>query len=561
MIVSAPGLSPQRAADPHPVRLAAVRSFPFFVRRIVAGPSGGDGNECIDSRYGFHRDLANFISRPRHQRKEASLVICPRGFLKSTICTILHPIWCLLVDAEESTMIMHGIEKKAQSYFAEIERTICKSPLLSWIAPDVFGKDPAKDLDWKEHTLRVLTKRTDKVPSIACFGMNSSTAGHHYTLYKLDDLVNDANYQTPAGIEQPITKFQDVMMTQRDMRARVDVMDTVYANDDLTQWLQDPENGWRDGLDIFHRRWWVQNGQPWQGAPVFGPDGEPFKEREESWWPEVKPVEFIRRHERNKIKFAQQFECEPAVDGARLFRKEWIREYAPSYEGDEVVLPGGPLDESGAEKRNWRIDMTLDAIAAESGDSKDKACILVGARNDLGELWLLDLFYDRPDNADWYDTVHAFWCKWRPKSMPMEQTGVSSALYRALAEDGKRRNARYPLTKARRAAGGRGSSAKMTRAESLQSFVSAGMVYMPEGEKWKGPRREITAYQYGIKEQQDDFLDCLFDLWDLSKPPPLSKIAQAERAWGVAPGIPLPGHVVRNGNGIRELARVVRRRA
>ena len=551
LVVSAPGLPPQRGADPYPVRLAAVKDFSFFVRHVIDDFYGK--RKSIDSRMGFHEDLARFISRPRSQRKAATLVICPRGFLKSTYCTILHSLWALLVDPDETIMVMHGIEKTAFLYFDEIARIATTSPVLRWIAPDIFGQDPSRDLEIRDHTMRVICPRGDKVPSISCFGMNSTTAGNHYSLYKLDDLVNDTNYETPDGIDTPIKKFTAVMNTERNINCRVDVMDTVYANDDLTQWLQNPDGKWAEDVDIFHRRWYVESRAPW-GPTRLKPDGSEYQPDEESWWPEVKSLAFIGKKKRttDPVAFAQQFLCEPAIDGARLYRREWVKRYPLGFDDLEMpVLPGSAADESGAERRSWRIDMALDAIAAEASTrSKDKACIVVGARNDLGELWLLDLYYDRPTNADWYDTVHRFWCRWRPQRMPMEQVGLTTALYRSLDEDGRRRGVRYPLHPSRRDGGGHGTLAKTKRAQAIQGFIQRGELFMPEGELWTGPMREIESYQYGIKEQRDDFIDCIFDLWDLPKPAPPSRVAAAESAWGVAP---MPGQPRRFG--MREVAR------
>lgn len=551
MIVSAPGLSPQREADWRPVRLAAVKSFPFFLKHVV-GDFYGTPNS-IDSQYGFHRDLAEFISRPRAVRKDVALVICPRGFLKSTYCTILHSIWSLLVDPNETIMIMHGIEKMATTYFEEMWRVITRSSVLKWIARDIFGADPARDLEVKDYTLRVKCSRGDKVPSVSCYGMKSTTAGHHYSLYKLDDLVNDSNFETPEGIDVPKKKFTAVMNTQRGMRSRVDVMDTVYANDDLTQFLQDPAGLWADSIDVFHRRWYVESRPAW-GPVRLKPDGSEFQPGEESWWPEVKPVAFIEKRKKiGPVAFAQQFLCEPAIMGARLYRKEWIQRYPLSLgDGEEPILPGSELDETDRARRSWRIDMSLDAIAGDSKtQSKDRACILVGARNDLGQLWLLDIFYGRPDNADWYESVHRFYCKWRPQRMPMEQVGVSTALYRALDEDGRRRGVRYPLGKSRRDGGGAGSSSKMKRAQAIQGFLERGELFVPEGELWEEPLREIVSYQYGIKEQRDDFIDCVFDLWDLPRPASPSKVAATEQAWGVQNRVTVPARRL----GMREVAR------
>jgi len=88
------------------------------------------------------------------------------------------------------------------------------------------------------------------------------------------------------------------------------------------------------------------------------------------------------------------------------------------------------------------------------------------------------------------------------------------------------------------------------RAQAIQGFIQRGELFMPEGELWTGPMREIESYQYGIKEQRDDFIDCIFDLWDLPKPAPPSRVAAAESAWGVAP---MPGQPRRFG--MREVAR------
>lgn len=515
-MISAPGLAPGMGmdADWFAARLRATQSFAFFVRHVL-------GNTCVDSRYGFHRDLCAWFSRPRSRRKAVSLTLAPRGFLKSTIGTVDHSVWSLLVDPDERIMIMHGIEDKALSYLDEIVSIAQKNRGLRAMAPEIFKKIRVKD-----GTLTVTRPHDDKVPSISCYGMGSATAGHHYTLYKLDDLVNDSNYQTKAGIEEPKRKFLDVMSTRRGRRSRVDVIDTVYANDDLTQWLQHADSGWSDKIETWRRSCWYTGPRP---------DGNGnFAEGEESWWPEERPVDFIDEQRGiGPIKFAQQYLCEPATEGARLFKPEWVRRYAPHLSEGLIVLPGEDEDD-GRPPRTWRRRMALDGVYGEGRVGKDRACALVYAMSDEGDVYLLDVYYDRPDDAGWYDEVHGLYCKWRPERMKMEQVGGNVALWNALEQDGKRRGVRYPLEQSRRRTGGRGYDAKTQRFEALQAFVSAGRLYVPEGAKWEKPLAEMWSYQHGIKNQLDDFLDTVYDAFDDDKPPPPSAVSRAESAWGRA---------------------------
>jgi predicted phage terminase large subunit-like protein len=538
-MLSAPGVTPKGGMDPDwfAIRLKAIQSFSWFEKNVI-------GNDAIDSKYGFHRDLASFVSRPRRERKAIAMVLAPRGFLKSTIGNIDHSIWCLLRDCNERIMIMHGIETKAKSYLDEIEAKIRTNKVLQKIAPDIFGKIRTRGSAflWVSRTVE------DKVPSISAFGMGSATSGHHYTRYKLDDLVNDSNYMTVAGLEEPIKKFQDVMSTRRNLRSFVDIFATVYAHADLSQWIQDKENHWWNKIDVWHRPCWYTGPKP---------DGDGnFTVGDESWWPEEKPVEFLyEQMGLGAIKFAQQYLCEPAVEGTYIFAESWIRRYEPHFEDDELVLPGTRGDDP-SEARNWKLCMSLDGVSGtptgHQSRGQDRACILVGAKNDLGDLYLIDIYYDRPAQGAWHDIVHQFWCKWRTDRMKMERTGVAAALWNALEEDARRRGARYPLVKSARQVGGYGYDAKTKRFEALQGFVARGQLWIPNGEKWKKPLREMIDFQYGIKNQHDDFLDCVYDLWDEPAPPAPSKINRCASVWRDVGALAREGP---RGLGIREVAR------
>lgn len=493
------------APDPYPVRLACVRDFAFFEKFVMA-------QTAVDSRYGFHRDLCNRVARPRRQRKTVEMFLAPRGFLKSTIGNLDHSIWSLLVDREERILWVCGTEAKTISYFLEVTQKITDgetSAKLRWMAPDVFGTMPSKDLKIEKDRLFVLRKPGEKVPSILCLGERSGTSGFHHSLYKFDDLVNDENYQTELARSSAIQKFRDVMGTRRGYKSRVDIFDTIYHPQDLTQWIQDPKNGIVGMLDVWSRSCWYDGPKP-DGSGAYAPG-------EESWWPEERPVEYLMEQKAllGPSSFAQQYLMVPSAEGARLFDPQWVRQYDQRWSDIEnpggeskLILPGDGDDE--VEPRAWRNVMAIDAVS-KGERATDRACLLAGAWNDLGELYLCDVYYDRPAPSDFFEMIYAWWLKWNPDVMFMENVGAMAYVNEDLLRDMKARGVSYPLMAPKRYGGSRGGG-KLGRIEAIEPFAADGKLYVPRDRKWAAPLSEIEGYRIGQKDQRDDFLDALSDI-------------------------------------------------
>lgn len=525
LVVSAPGLAPQAPADWYSVRLAASKSYPFFIEHVAK-------NDAIRSRYGFHRQMADFISCPRAKRKPIRMVLAPRTFLKSTYCSLLHSIWLLMLNPEETILLMHGIADKAEEYVGEIHSIISddteSSGMLRWIAPDVFGDDPRRDIRMETGILTVKRRRGGKTPSILAAGERSSIAGLHFSRYKFDDLVNDANYKTEAARLSTIECFQIAMGTRKGDDSLVDIADTIYHPNDLTQWIQNPDNKVAKLLEVWQRDCWYE-------GPRESGDGN-YAPGEASEWPEKRSVDFLLEQQTllGPAQFSQQFLLHPSAEGARLFKLEWVRRYQQRISEEEnaggeprVILPG--TDEEDVERRAWEYVMAIDAVS-KGEKATDRACILAGAWNDLGQLYLLDVFYDRPSPSAFFDLIYEWYLRWNPKVMFFEDTGAMAYVHEDLLRDMKERKASYPIFTPKRYGGSRGGQ-KQGRIEAIEPFAAEGKLFAPDDRKWAAPLSEIEGYRLGQKDQRDDFLDTLSDLVRHPRHPiSPDKVREAERA-------------------------------
>lgn len=130
------------------------------------------------------------------QRK---LIVLPRGSLKSSICNIAYPIWCLIRDPNDTILIDSEIFGNSITFLREI-RAHLENPVLT----DLFGvfKDPS---NWTQDSITIKQRTLPiKESSITCGGVATVKVGQHYKRIIGDDYNSPANSDTPMGQEKVI---------------------------------------------------------------------------------------------------------------------------------------------------------------------------------------------------------------------------------------------------------------------------------------------------------------------------------------------------------------------
>jgi hypothetical protein len=158
-----------------------------------------------------------------HQRK---LVVVPRGAFKSSLGSIVYPIWCLIRNPNDRILIDSELYSNSTLYLRVIKEHIKSSEFI-----DVFG-----DLEgsvWQEGAIVINTRtKRYKEPSITCGGVGTTRVGMHYNRIIADDYNSPANTRTKELAQGVIDHFKyNLNILEPD--GEYVIIGTRYSEDDL----------------------------------------------------------------------------------------------------------------------------------------------------------------------------------------------------------------------------------------------------------------------------------------------------------------------------------------
>ncbi|EFO32486.1 conserved hypothetical protein [Roseibium sp. TrichSKD4] len=129
----------------------------------------------------------------RSKQGKRELVIAPRGSAKSTHCSLMFPLWCIVTGRKHYiTLFMDAFEQAAVMIEA-LKAELTANPRLRYDFPDVFGEGRM----WREGV--IVTRNNVKVEG---FGTGKKVRGRRHGAHRpdlaiFDDVENDENVQNP----------------------------------------------------------------------------------------------------------------------------------------------------------------------------------------------------------------------------------------------------------------------------------------------------------------------------------------------------------------------------
>lgn len=479
-------------------RRRSSRDFWWFCRHILGDDFFNGNAEAIDTQ--FHRDLCRFISAKRSDSKPISVVIAPRGFLKSMIANEAHDIYLLGMNPSERILLCHGIDETATMMVKNIRIQMETNERLQWLLSDVLWKNPNKEAwTWNDSALTVRRPWEDNVPSIIASGLEGTKAGLHYTRIKDDDLTNDQNCNNADQVTKTTKTFERHMNLLRQ-NGRLDFICTIWSYYDTSWYLTAKENPLSKLTVTFQRSCWVDPNAP--------------DDKLESQWPKVKSTQFLLNQRLTRpVQFATQMLCKRVLDGATVFDEKDVKRYELEWEewaGKlRPVLPDAqPLrrGETGREQRNYRIYMAVD-LNIKQHEKADYGVVTVGAKDDKGHTWILKIRRGRPTTTEMIQWIRE-WCQWfEPDGLILETSAFQHSMVDLLHKDSIESGVNYPIIEENRG----NHQSKPVRIKLYQNAVKIGLLHVPMGSDYDYLMEELRAYT-SSESDRDDVLDTVVDI-------------------------------------------------
>lgn len=136
-------------------------------------------------------------------RTRRKLIVMPRGSLKSTVCSVAYPIWCLIRNPDERILLDSELYSNSKNFLREI-RLQLERPELE----ELFGQFENKAC-WNEGEIIIRQRRkVVKEASITASGIGAEKTGQHYDRIVSDDLNSPSNSGTREGREKVIQHWR-----------------------------------------------------------------------------------------------------------------------------------------------------------------------------------------------------------------------------------------------------------------------------------------------------------------------------------------------------------------
>jgi phage terminase large subunit-like protein len=293
-------------------------------------------------------------------RKRLNLVT--RGGLKTSILTQAHSIQWIINYPDIRILLISAQLGRAKDFLKGIKEHFTKNELFRWLFPEFCPKntESGKVEDFgNDEQFNNPCRRTPgiKEPTIRVASADSSVAGGHYDVVKVDDLVEDQNARTPGGIEQTRKFFGSLWpLVETSALAPghgwLDVTGTIYHFSDLHQTIVTEE-----AKKTEEKEWSILH------IPAMSdyPNGEP-------WWPE-----------RISAKALQKIEKDPALGPGVLYPQYLLK---PLQDKDGLItdkadirwIPRKELDAYAA-RITWNVTVDLAGMETQTKGDTDYTAI------------------------------------------------------------------------------------------------------------------------------------------------------------------------------------------
>lgn len=186
--------------------------------------------------YSFSRNILGYKDINKHTHGDViealssatkrKLVVMPRGSLKSSLCSVAYPIFCLLRDPNERILLDSELYSNSKNFLREI-----KMHLETKVMKDIFGSFRADPWNEGEITIAQRTK-IYKEASITASGIGAEKTGQHYRLIICDDLNSPNNSSSQEGREKVINHYK-YLFSILEPDGTLVLVGTRYAADDV----------------------------------------------------------------------------------------------------------------------------------------------------------------------------------------------------------------------------------------------------------------------------------------------------------------------------------------
>lgn len=440
------------------------RSFYFFAKGIL-------NYDWLTDK--IHKPLCDILQDESNTRVMAVL---PRGWLKSTVCTIAFPIWLTAYNPDLRVLIVQNTFGNAVKKLSSIKDQWESNELLRAMFPECL---PGKSNRWSSDALELNRKKPSAEATYECAGTKTKVTSRHYDLIveddtvapDLDDLTSNNVIPSQDDINQAIGWHKLMYPLLVDMgKSRSVVVGTRWAQEDLISYVASSQKEY----SVYERAAKELKGR------IPHPAGECV-------YPERFNEEVLRQLETSMgpYLFACLYMNNPMRSEDMVFSPEWFRFYAST--------PSRTINFT-------TVDMSIyDEERKAKGDPDYSVVLTCGVDIYRGEKYVFEYSRERCSPNRLIELIFEHYDKYDPAIVGIESVAYQRTLLYYVREKMRRDNKFFtiePITHGRRS--------KEDRIKGLQPLFSNHNIFIHR--MMEELQSELLSFPIG---KHDDIIDAL----------------------------------------------------
>ena len=435
----------------------------------------------------FHTDIYKYLA---DEEKKRVLIAAPRGTAKSTVTTLIYPLWRAAFKAsDEELFIVIISESQAQSinFLSRIKYHLTFSQEFKRVFGDLGPETASR---WT-HTDIILANQT----RIVAVGTGQRVRGFlqgdtRPNLIIVDDFESELNAYTPEARAKNRKWLTEAVIPSLSDDGKIAMIGTVISEDCFLCWAKE-SSAWNV---LWFSIWNDDEKSIW-------PERFP-KERILSIKEEFKSVGNINGFFQEYMNIAQSPEDAP-------FQPNWIKMHHWEYtriQGQNCLIKNKGLENEKTKPVELYTGVDPASSLSTRADYFVITTIAIDAENNK---YIVDIYRNRISPAEQPKLIINTYKKFKPRRIKIETVGYQEALRTAVRELMKEESLYIPGLES----GVKPRNSKSERLLSLVPLFAKGTFYFrPEDIK---AQQEFLSYPKG---KHDDIMDSIWTALDGAKP-------------------------------------------
>lgn len=393
-------------------------------------------------------------------RYQYLLLLAPPKHFKSTICTMVYPLFRLAEDSNLRCLLVNEVLDNAKGFLREVKGHITQNAAFK----ARYGDWGLTADTWTEERIQIPRSEIRKEPSIAVASVLGTVVSVHPNLLVVDDPCSNRNTQTPTQRQKVINWFQRDLLPRLDHGGQLVVVMTRWHKDDLAGWIMN-NPGYED---------WKILSLPAEKVDDDGTRHVLFPER---FTPQMLDQEKARMGTAN---YNCVYLCDPAGQEGSDFRAAWIDS------GRYDKVPDGLTVFAG-------IDL---AISQKEKSSRFSYCVI--GLDKTGTTYILDAYRDRISFTEQLRAAKRIYHLHNPRLIVVESNAYQAAFPESLRTD--------PETKRLPIKTENSNDDKHARIRGLAPLFESGTIRLPRPDiaSWVGQlEEELLHFPNGTNDMID----------------------------------------------------------